>query len=183
MDVIGNTLGQTFNIITGNTVTGEFDFADVAGMPAGLAFHVEYLANAVQLQVVNKPIFSADFDEDGDVDATDLAIWRGAFNLNQLGDADGENDSDGEDFLLWQQQFGSIPGAGASLGAAVPEPASAFLLLMGLVAAVPACRIRCRARNAAVREVATAKQIRKLRLCALCCYVQPPRRATHKRST
>ena len=50
-------LGQTFNIITGNTVTGEFDYADVSGMPAGLAFHIEYLANAVQLQVVTKPIF------------------------------------------------------------------------------------------------------------------------------
>ena len=63
-------------------------------MPAGLAFHIDYLANAVQLQVVNKPFFSADFDEDGDVDPTDFAIWHGAFNLNQLGDADGDNDSD-----------------------------------------------------------------------------------------
>ena len=39
-------------------MTGEFDYADVSGMPAGLAFHIEYLANAVQLQVVTKPIFS-----------------------------------------------------------------------------------------------------------------------------
>ena len=69
-------------------------------MPAGLAFHIDYLANAVQLQVVNKPIFSADFDDDGDVDPTDLAIWDGAFDLNQLGDADGDNDTDGNDFLL-----------------------------------------------------------------------------------
>ena len=38
------TLGQTFNIITGNSVVGEFDYADVSGMPAGLAFHIEYLA-------------------------------------------------------------------------------------------------------------------------------------------
>jgi hypothetical protein len=150
-------LGQTFNIITGNTVTGEFDFADVSGMPAGLAFHVEYLANAVQLQVVTKPIFSADFDDDGDVDATDLVIWRGAFNLNQLGDADGDNDSDGEDFLLWQQQFGSIPGAGAALGATVPEPTSAFLILTGLAAAVAFCGSRCRARFVAVRERGLAK--------------------------
>jgi hypothetical protein len=146
------SLGNTFNIITGNTVTGQFDYADVVGMPAGLAFHVEYLSNAVQLQVVSKPIFSADFDDDGDVDATDLSIWRGAFDLNQLGDADGDNDSDGEDFLLWQQQFGSLPGAGAALGAAVPEPVSAFLLLMGLAVAVRVRSNRLRARNVAVRE-------------------------------
>jgi hypothetical protein len=151
------SLGQTFNIITGNTVTGHFDYTDISGMPDGLTFHVSYLPNAVQLQVVNTPYYSADFDDDGDVDATDLAIWRNAFDLNQLGDADGDNDSDGEDFLIWQQQFGSIPGAGAALGATVPEPASAFLLLMGLAVAVPMCRIRCRERNAAVRESGMCK--------------------------
>src|SRR5690606_35045684 len=46
-------LGNTFNIITGNTVTGTFDTVDVSGVPAGLAFQVNYLLNAVQLQVVN----------------------------------------------------------------------------------------------------------------------------------
>ena len=125
-------LGKTFNIITGNTVTGTFDYVDVSGMPAGLTFHINYLANAVQLQVVNKPIFSADFDDDGDVDATDLAIWQGAFDLNQLGDADGDNDSDGADFMLWQQQFGSHPAVGAL--ATVPEPTSLALLLIAALA-------------------------------------------------
>jgi hypothetical protein len=123
-------LGQTFNIITGNSVTGEFDYADVSGMPAGLAFHIEYLANAVQLQVVNEPIFSADFDNDGDVDPTDLAIWRGAYDLNQLGDADGDNDSDGNDFLAWQQQVGSAPIVAAA--APVPEPAALALAALPL---------------------------------------------------
>jgi hypothetical protein len=123
------SLGQTFNIITGNSVTGEFDYADVSGMPAGLAFHIEYLNNAVQLQVVTKPFFSADFDEDGDVDPTDLAIWQGAYKLNQLGDADGDNDSDGRDFLIWQQQAGSAPLMALSAIAAVPEPSS---LVLGL---------------------------------------------------
>jgi hypothetical protein len=134
------SLGQTFNIITGNTVTGTFDYADVSGMPAGLAFHINYLANAVQLQVVNKPLFSADFDDDGDVDPTDLAIWKGAFNLNQLGDADGDNDSDGADFLLWQQQFGSAPAVAVAqpTAAAVPEPSTAALLLAAM--ALAGCR-------------------------------------------
>ena len=130
-------LGQTFNIITGNTVAGTFDYADVSGMPAGLAFHINYLVNAVQLQVVNKPIFSADFDDDGDVDLTDYHIWRGAFKLNQLGDADGDNDSDGADYVMWRDQSGSHPGAGAGAGfdgASVPEPAGALLLVMGVVA-------------------------------------------------
>jgi hypothetical protein len=123
-------LGNTFNIITGNSVSGQFDFADVSGMPAGLAFHIEYLANAVQLQVVNEPLFSADFDDDGDVDPTDLAIWRGAYDLNQLGDADGDNDSDGNDFLAWQRQFGSVPIVAAT--AAVPEPGTLLLTMCAL---------------------------------------------------
>jgi hypothetical protein len=129
-------LGNTFNIITGNSVTGEFDFADVSGMPDGLSFHIEYLANAVQLQVVNTPLFSADFDDDGDVDPTDLAIWDGAFDLNQLGDADGDNDSDGNDFLLWQRQLGSAPAV--PVGAAIPEPEMHVLFLAASLLAVTA---------------------------------------------
>lgn len=127
------SLGNTFNIISANTVSSEFDYADVSGMPAGLTFQINYLSNAVQLQVVNTPFFSADFDNDGDVDATDLAIWRGAFNLNQLGDADGDNDSDGANLLIWQRQFGSHPGAGAGSGA-VPEPMALALLIVALLA-------------------------------------------------
>jgi hypothetical protein len=130
-------LNQTFNIITGNII-GEFDYADVSGMPAGLAFHIEYLGNAVQLQVVNKPFFSADFDEDGDVDLTDLAIWQGAYNLNQLGDADGDNDSDGRDFLLWQRQHGSAPLVAVST--AVPEPGCGTLVI--LILSGPVCHRR-----------------------------------------
>jgi fibronectin-binding autotransporter adhesin len=133
-------LGQTFNIITANSVTGAFDYADVSGMPAGLAFHIEYLSNAVQLQVVTKPIFSADFDDDGDVDATDLAIWQGAYNLNQLGDADGDNDSDGRDFMIWQRQHGAAPLTDlTAASSAVPEPGCSILLMLALSAAT-ACR-------------------------------------------
>ena len=105
-------LGNTFDILsTTFGRSGTFATVDVSGMPPGRTFHVDYLANSVRLTVVNTPFFSADFDDDGDVDKTDLAIWRGAYDLNQLGDADGDNDSDGADLLLWQRQFGSHPGA------------------------------------------------------------------------
>jgi hypothetical protein len=118
-------LGNTFNIITATSLIGTFDYYDTSGMPAGLAYHINYLPNAVQLQVVNKPIFSADFDDDGDVDMTDYAIWKGAFNLNQLGDANGDNITDLSDFTIWSDQLGSMPGP--LPGTYIPEPATGAL--------------------------------------------------------
>lgn len=129
-------LGNTFNIITGNAVSGAFDYYDVSGMPAGLTFHINYLSNAARLQVVNKPIFSADFDHDGDVDLTGYSIWRAAFDLTTLGDANGDNVSNAADYVLWRKQSGSTPGAGALAGGAVPEPASATLLAISVTALV-----------------------------------------------
>jgi hypothetical protein len=102
---------------------------------------IAYLPIVVHLQGVATSYFSADFDHDGD--ATDLSpIWRGAFNLNQLGDADG--DSDGNDFLLWQRQLGSHPTL--AVGAGVPEPASAEMCL-GSVAWAATAGIRRRANS------------------------------------
>jgi len=128
-------LGNTFNIISApGGVIGTFDNIDVSGMPAGLTFHINYLGTAVQLQVVAKPNFEADFDDDGDVDSTDYEIWRHAFQLNQLGDATGDNISDAADYVLWRKQLGSHPGAGSGSladGAAVPEPSAALMLLLG----------------------------------------------------
>ncbi len=127
-------LGNTFPIITASALVGTFSQVDVSGMPAGLTFHINYLPNAVQLQVVSTPFFSADFDHDGDVDLTDYNIWRGAFGLNQLGDANGDNKSDASDYVLWRKQFGSHPGAGSGLSAAtaVPEPTAAVSSLVVL---------------------------------------------------
>ncbi len=139
------TLGNTFNIISAvGGVIGTFDNIDVSGMPAGLTFHINYLPTLVQLQVVSTPFFSADFDHDGDVDNTDYNIWRGAFNLNQLGDANGDNLSDARDYVLWRNQFGSHAGAGAGAGvaSAVPEPGTALLVLVASVACVLARRGR-----------------------------------------
>jgi hypothetical protein len=135
------TLGTTFNIITASSgVFGTFSQVDSSGMPPGLTFHINYLPFAVQLQVVSTPFFSADFDHDGDVDATDYAIWKNAFGLNQLGDANGDNKSDAADYTIWRDELGSGPGAGSGAfdALSVPEPATVGLAasatLLGLAA-------------------------------------------------
>jgi hypothetical protein len=77
-------------------------------------------------------LFGADFNKDGNVDALDLAQWKGDYGLNAFSDADGDGDSDGNDFLIWQRQYGQSPPLAASH--AVPEPASWMLLLLALAA-------------------------------------------------
>ena len=68
----------------------------------------------------------ADFNEDTFVNGADLTMWKSAFGLNANGDADGDNDSDGRDFLIWQRNFGAT-SAGGTL-TTIPEPATLTLL-------------------------------------------------------
>lgn len=88
-------------------------------------------AGPYELRLTATPSFSADFNNDGSVNAADLAVWRGALGVsgNANGDADNDNDSDGADFLIWQQQRGSGPMGLAS----VPEPSAGALLVIALV--------------------------------------------------
>ncbi len=74
---------------------------------------------------------AADFNDDGLVDADDLTIWNSSFAMNNSGDADGDSDTDGADFLVWQQQFSGDPNP-LSSKAAVPEPATWLLLALAV---------------------------------------------------
>ena len=76
---------------------------------------------------------NADFNQDGFVNAADYTVWRdnlGSTSATSLsGDADGDLDVDGNDFLVWQQQFGTVPSSVES--ASVPEPGSGTILVLG----------------------------------------------------
>jgi len=78
-------------------------------------------------------VASADFTDNGVVDAADLAAWRGDFGFDDDSDADGDGDSDGADFLVWQRQFDGASGlVGAST--AIPEPGGWVVTLLGMLA-------------------------------------------------
>ena len=82
---------------------------------------------------------TADFDRDGIVDRDDLASWTGGV---------GDGDSDGNDFLVWQQQFGasSFVAAAQSAASAIPEPTGGLLAIFGAACGVFARqRVTCRA--------------------------------------
>lgn len=99
------------------------------GRNAGLAMYEAWIR-------VDNPL-AADFDEDGDVDAGDLAAWQLGYGMTAnaehfRGDADNDGDVDGRDFLIWQRQYNGS-GTLSSLQT-VPEPSGGILLLVGLAA-------------------------------------------------
>jgi hypothetical protein len=72
-----------------------------------------------------------DFDGDGVIGQLDLQQWQAAYgSFGAGGDADGDLDADGADFLIWQR----IVTASAPLAVTIPEPAAAPLFLASLLA-------------------------------------------------
>jgi hypothetical protein len=106
----------------------------------------------------------ADFDRNDVIDRGDLAEWAKRYGLaadsdvDLVGDADGDRDVDGDDFLSWQRAIGetapsmesldamvgaalaTVSAASAPSTTAVPEPAALALALAGVVAASAARR-------------------------------------------
>lgn len=91
-----------------------------------------YAFDNIIIEGFSSSFLEADFNEDGNVGAIDLAQWQGDFGQNASSDADGDGDSDGTDFLVWQRQFGMSPSAIVS-SQSVPEPATHCLFLSLLV--------------------------------------------------
>jgi len=74
----------------------------------------------------------ADFDRDGDVDHTDLSTWESSFGVDSGGDTNGDGDSNGMDFLNWQQQYTGVLDP-LTFAETVPEPSIWISLLIGMM--------------------------------------------------
>jgi hypothetical protein len=125
---------------------GEFQTFDLLPLGPGLSWHFNPGAVTAGLYVVANTPFEADFNFDGAVDGTDLAILRSHFGyagspFRSYGDANGDGAVDGADFVVWQRQVGSMAPVSPPPAAAIPEP-SAMALLAFAVAALVANRRR-----------------------------------------
>jgi hypothetical protein len=157
------TLHSGYNFdASGGTLAIPLDAANVSMLLGGthLGFRVTNLLpensmfiNAIENTFFDKhklvlnyftPAGPADFDTDGDVDASDLQMWKNALARDYLGDADGDFITTGNDFLSWQRGLGGTASVGSAATAEarpVPEPQAA--LLVAVSALVCACG-RCK---------------------------------------
>ncbi|MCC6493191.1 MAG: hypothetical protein IT424_09235 [Pirellulales bacterium] len=118
--------GQSFNDVFGTAGSGPLDI-----IPTGFQIYINKSSTAPWTGYIdnirvglNPPALDADFNDDQQVDAGDLSIWGAAFGVDAKGDADGDLDSDGDDMLVWQRQFGPVAAVHA-----VPEPAAGWLAI------------------------------------------------------
>jgi hypothetical protein len=75
---------------------------------------------------------SGDFNDDGKVDAADYVVWRKNDSANAALPNDDGLTSQAARYGLWQTNFGTISAPGGGAESAVPEPASAALLLAAM---------------------------------------------------
>jgi hypothetical protein len=128
--------------MVGQTLTFEISNREPYGVFDGFLFiqddNVDLLDMFTQEQVdagvLPQPV-NGDYNNNGAVDAADYVLWRNGGPL--------ENDATAGvqpgDYDVWRANFGAGSGAGAALGvAAVPEPASLVLFLMGVIAVLGA---------------------------------------------
>lgn len=123
--------GNSFDLFDWISPRGGFDSINVPALP-GLYWDDSNLHVNGVLRVVS----AADFNLNGAIENDDLAQWQGGFGgsgMHNDGDADGDQDVDGADFLVWQRQYSAETVMEA--GVAAPEPAALASLTVGCFAA------------------------------------------------
>lgn len=106
--------------------SGQLTFAITgSGDDAFVGEHAQQEVYSLQL-TLDGAVLPGDFEGDGDVDIFDLTNpvlgWEARYGI----------DLDGEDYLVWQQEFGNGTLAAS---VAAPEPCTALLLLAGMAVA------------------------------------------------
>jgi hypothetical protein len=141
---------QTFIILDASTLIGSFDniasgqrHATIDGLGSFLVNYgtgSEFDPTQIVLSSFDSAGIPGDYNNDGIVNAAAYVTWRDHLGAPACLPNDSTPGVAIGDYGVWKQNFGATLGSGAS--AAVPEPASLFLLWMGLVAAASRLRRR-----------------------------------------
>lgn len=121
------------SLLSGTTPSGPYTIATYSGTltgtfsaPAGISINYGTGTNSQITMTINSLSLPGDYNADGKVDGADYVLWRKSPSTYG-GDPAGYN--------TWRAHYGQTAGAGTSLGGgAVPEPATATLLLIALAA-------------------------------------------------
>jgi hypothetical protein len=118
------------------SAAGAFELLALPDLEASLAWDTSLLDAQGVLSVIAAPPegLAGDYNDDGAVDAADYSIWRD--NLGSNSALPNETESlgivDAADFDAWKANFGAIAEPGGGGLAAVPEPGTFCLVLMGV---------------------------------------------------
>ncbi len=142
--------GDSRRLLTGvgaGNLTSTFATFDLPFIGPGLGWELvqDTVNNLIDLRVIS----TADYNGDGTVDLADYVVWRDS--LGQSGpsvaaDGNGNGIVDAADYTFWKQRFGTSVGlsnivvSGAASAASIPEPATGWLVAIGLVALLPSVR-------------------------------------------
>jgi T5SS/PEP-CTERM-associated repeat protein len=126
-------LGDTFDFMDWETVSGQFDFVNLPSLTGGLAWDLSQLYATGSLSVIQAP---GDFNGDGHIDGRDLLDWQRNPSVGALSD--------------WQANYGN-----SSLNAAVsvPEPGSSLFCLFAMLTCLGQSRRSMPTRRASSRRM------------------------------
>jgi hypothetical protein len=140
------------DILDGRSITGlSISRSALSGDP--IAFQATFADGSQGMYIWTRPVLAGDYNSNGIVDAADYVAWRKGLGTTYTQ----------ADYDVWRAQFGQIAGgSGASVAshsnAAVPEPLSAPLLLLGTIIVGSSIHRRT-ARCGHRPESATSKQL------------------------
>jgi hypothetical protein len=132
-------LGNTFDILDFNTVSGSFSDMKLPALENSLLWDTSELLERGAICVGSCPAgIGGDFNYDGTVDAADFTVWQDNLGLSASalnGNGSGAATVVQADYQMWKINFGQSTASGSGADP-VPEPTTLLLALLAL-AAVP----------------------------------------------